>query len=169
MAQGFQAPLCFEDDGQATAVEFRAEVARIAGSRQFRASPRLLAFLSYVMERTLAGQCSRIKGYTIAVEALGRDASFDPQSDPIVRVEAGRLRRALARYYAHEGRGASVMIALPRGSYVPVFQRRGASATLLGKGANLECVLDQLFELRRQLDAITADIESARASSKPAD
>src|ERR1044072_8595836 len=65
----------------------------------------------------------RIKGYTIAVEALGRAENFDPQADPIVRVEAMRLRRALTRYYENGGKHDPVVIALPLGNYVPMFRR----------------------------------------------
>ena len=73
---------------------------RMAASEAFRGSPQLIAFLRYVVEATLRGQADRIKGYTIATEALGRTVDFDPQADPIVRVEATRLRRALNRYRA---------------------------------------------------------------------
>jgi tetratricopeptide (TPR) repeat protein len=108
--------------------EVQHALAAIVTSPAFSASPQLAAFLRFVVEAALDGQSDRIKGYTIAVEALGRDASFDPQSDPIVRVEAGRLRRALDRYYAEAGQSDPVAIELPRGSYVPVFRRRHAPA-----------------------------------------
>ena len=78
----------------------------MAASEAFRGSPQLVAFLRYVVEATLRGEHDRIKGYTIAVEALGRAEDFDPQSDPIVRVEATRLRRAINRYYARTAAGA---------------------------------------------------------------
>jgi hypothetical protein len=99
-------------------------VERAANSRPLRGSPRLVAFLRYVVEQTLAGKADAIKSYTVAVEALGRKPSFDPQADPIVRVEAGRLRRALAHYYELDGRDDPVVITLPRGSYVPHVLRR---------------------------------------------
>ena len=95
----------------------------MAASEAFRGSPQLVAFLRYVVEATLRGEQDRIKGYTIAVEALGRADDFDPQTDPIVRVEAMRLRRALNRYYANGGKHDPVVIDLPLGSYVPVFRR----------------------------------------------
>jgi tetratricopeptide (TPR) repeat protein len=95
----------------------------MAGSEAFRGSPQLVSFLRYVVEATLRGDSDRIKGYTIAVEALGRAEDFDPQADPIVRVEAMRLRRALARHYANGGKGDRVLIDLPLGSYVPAFRR----------------------------------------------
>src|SRR5262245_47349892 len=109
------------DDGPC-ADEIRAALEHMAGSEAFRGSPQLVSFLRYVVEATLRGDSDRIKGYTIAVEALGRAEDFDPQADPIVRVEAMRLRRALARYYANGGKGDCVLIDLPLGSYVPAFR-----------------------------------------------
>jgi tetratricopeptide (TPR) repeat protein len=103
--------------------EVRAALDHVAASEAFRGSPQLVAFLRYVVEATLRGEQDRIKGYTIAVEALGRGDDFDPQNDPIVRVEATRLRRALHRYYENGGRDDAVQIDLPLGSYVPVFRR----------------------------------------------
>ena len=93
--------------------EIRAALEHMAASEAFRGSPQLVAFLRYVVEETLRGASDRIKGYTIAVEALGRAENFDPQLDPIVRVEAMRLRRALARYYANGGKNDPVLIDLP--------------------------------------------------------
>ena len=103
--------------------EIRRQLVRIVGSAPLIGSLRLTRFLTFVVKATLAGEGARIKAYTIAVEALGRGSDFDPQADPIVRVEAGRLRTALARYYADAGRDDPVTIELPRGSYVPTFRR----------------------------------------------
>src|SRR5687767_500818 len=80
--------------------EVRLALARIAASRPFDTSPKLTSFLRFVVEAALSGRGDRLKGYTIGVEALGRGENFDPQADAIVRVEAVRLRRALAAYYA---------------------------------------------------------------------
>src|ERR1700738_3035509 len=80
--------------------EIRLALERMAASEAFRGSPQLIVFLRYVVEATLRGQADRIKGYTIATEALGRPFAFAPKADPIVRVEATRLRRALTRYHA---------------------------------------------------------------------
>jgi hypothetical protein len=108
--------------------EVRAALATIAASRPFKTSPKLTSFLRFVVETTLAGEGRRLKGYTIGVEALGRGENFDPQADPIVRVEAVRLRRALAAYYVGEGSHDPVIIGLPRGRYVPTFRRAARSA-----------------------------------------
>jgi tetratricopeptide (TPR) repeat protein len=123
-----------DDDGQRrlapSAEECRGALASVLASPAFQASPQLAAFLRFVVEATLSGQSDRIKGYTIGLEALGRAPDFDPQSDPIVRVEAGRLRRALDAYYAVSGAADPIAIALPVGSYVPVFTRRDPAPSM---------------------------------------
>ena len=104
--------------------EIRTAVERMILSDVFSRSPQLGAFLRFVTDATLAGKSDRIKAYTIGVEVLRRDTNFDPQLDPIVRVEATRLRRAIERYYAGPGQDDAIVIDLPRGSYVPTFRRR---------------------------------------------
>ncbi|MBX9843154.1 MAG: hypothetical protein K2Z80_15235 [Xanthobacteraceae bacterium] len=104
--------------------EIRAALDHMLLSDVFSRSPQLGAFLRFVTEAVLHGKGDRIKAYTIGVEVLRRDTSFDPQVDPIVRVEATRLRRAIERYYAGPGRDDAVVIDLPRGSYVPTFRHR---------------------------------------------
>jgi TolB-like protein/tetratricopeptide (TPR) repeat protein len=84
-------------------------------------STQLSRFLDYVVRATLRGEEGSIKAYSIAVDVLGRPAHFDPQSDPIVRVQARRLRGLIAQYYASAGQGESVRIDLPTGRYVPEF------------------------------------------------
>ncbi|HEX8164608.1 MAG TPA: tetratricopeptide repeat protein [Beijerinckiaceae bacterium] len=102
----------------------RAALARVVASEPFRNAPRLVAFLTFVVGKTLAGEAAALKGYTIATQALGRPDDFDPQADPIVRVEAGRLRRALQAFYEGEGAADPVRIAIPVGSYGAVFEHR---------------------------------------------
>jgi TolB-like protein len=106
----------------------RDALARLLASDDLKASPQLASFLRFIVEEQLAGRADTIKGYTIATEALGRDTSFDPQTDPIVRVEATRLRRALDRYYGGSGRDDPVEIVVPKGAYVPQFVSRRASS-----------------------------------------
>ena len=101
------------------AAEVRAQVQRMTASDVFASSPQLAAFLVFVVEAVLRGHGERLKGYTIGVEVLRRDVNFDPQIDPIVRVEATRLRRAIERYYSGPGADDPVVIGLPRGGYVP--------------------------------------------------
>jgi adenylate cyclase len=102
--------------------EARAALERILASRCFQQAGRASDFLRFVVEQTLAGNGQRLKGYTIGVEVFGRPADFDAQSDALVRVEAGRLRRRLVEYYADEGSSDTVRIELPRGTYAAEYR-----------------------------------------------
>jgi adenylate cyclase len=99
----------------------RAALERVLASPDFEASGRNRAFLRYVVEETLAGRDDRIKAYNIAITVFNRDSNFDPQLDSIVRIEAGRLRRALEHYYLTAGRSDPFRISIPKGHYVPMF------------------------------------------------
>lgn len=107
----------------------RAELERVLNSPVFCQSARLRRFLSYVVECAINGQSGDIKEYTVALEVFDRTADFDPRLDPIVRVEGGRLRQKLARYYESLGAGNPIRIELPKGSYAPVFTSRPPRAT----------------------------------------
>ena len=100
--------------------EIRLQLERILSSPEFAVPARGCAFLRYVVEETLAGRSAWIKGYTIATEVFGRDETFT-QDDPVVRIEAGRLRRALERYYLVSGQDDPIRIDIPKGAYVPNF------------------------------------------------
>src|SRR5918994_2007141 len=94
---------------------------RVLASRDFRNSERKRRFLKFVVQETLAGRADRIKAYSIALDAFDRDSSFDPVADPVVRIEAGRLRRCLEHYYLTEGAEDRIRITIPKGGYVPHF------------------------------------------------
>lgn len=106
------------------AATVRAQLHRILTHKEFGATERNQRFLAFVVNETLEGRGERIKAYTIATDVFGRDSAFDPQSDPIVRVEAGQLRRALDRFYLSAGRQDQVEIAIPKGGYAPQFTWR---------------------------------------------
>ncbi|MBV9629793.1 MAG: adenylate cyclase, partial [Xanthobacteraceae bacterium] len=99
--------------GQPSQHEVRAALERVITSPVFRSSPQLAAFLKFIVDSALTGHTEDIKGYTIAVKALGRGEDFNPKTDAIVRVEAGRLRRALATYYAEAGAHDPIGIEIP--------------------------------------------------------
>ena len=99
----------------------RAKLERVLRSAHFDGSARSRAFLRYVVEEVLAGRAAYLKQAAIAVEVFGRKPDFDAVIDPIVRVQAGRLRRSLERYYLLSGDVDSIRIELPKGSYAPVF------------------------------------------------
>jgi tetratricopeptide (TPR) repeat protein len=86
-------------------------------------------FLSFVVTEYLRGRQTRIKAVTIAQFVYGRDQDFDSQSDPIVRVEAGRLRSRLGEYYADTGRNDPIEIEIPKGAYVPLISLRSDYAS----------------------------------------
>lgn len=97
-----------------------AQLERVTASPEFPGGSRAATFLRYVVGETLAGRSGRIKGYSIAIEVFGRDDKFT-QEDPVVRMEAGRLRRLLERYYLVSGKNDPVRIDVPKGGYVPAF------------------------------------------------
>ncbi|HEY3518248.1 MAG TPA: hypothetical protein VGL98_14460, partial [Gammaproteobacteria bacterium] len=105
-------------DAKPTATEVTAALERILRSRCFAHATRASDFLRFVVEKTLAGEGAELKGYTIAIHVFGRPADFDAKSDPLVRVEALRLRQRLTEYYAGEGSAERVKLDLPRGGYV---------------------------------------------------
>ncbi len=100
----------------------RAGLDRILASPTFAGTKRLQQFLAFIVDETLAGRGDALKEFTIATEVYGRDASFDPRTDTLVRVEAGRLRRRLESYYLKEGRGDAIRFSIPKGRYVPAVQ-----------------------------------------------
>ncbi len=109
--------------------QVRAQLDRILAHPEFQATEKMREFLRFVVEETLAGRKHRIKGYTVATRVFGRGDDFDAGQDPIVSIQAGRLRRALERYYLVAGGHDSVVIDIPKGRYVPKFT---SQATELG-------------------------------------
>ena len=102
----------------------RAELATLLESKEFVRAPKLAKLLSYLCEKFFAGESNQIKEYSIALEVFQRRESFDQDSDSIVRVEANRLRKRLAEYYAGEGSSHALHITIPVGQYVPRFEAR---------------------------------------------
>jgi TolB-like protein/tetratricopeptide (TPR) repeat protein len=110
------------------------QLEKVLLSSAFQGAERSSTLLRFLVEQTVAGHADRLKEYTLATQALGRNVAFDPRSDPIVRAEASRLRDRLHRYYAKEGRTDALVFDLPKGSYVPRFERRTAFPASLGEG-----------------------------------
>ena len=111
------------DFHQPTPKQVREELDRILQYSGYFRSTRSKNFLKYITDQTLAGNSRRLKQYLIATEVLGRGSDFDPDTDPVVRLEATKLRRALDDYYLREGANDPVRISIPKGSYVPAFER----------------------------------------------
>jgi TolB-like protein len=95
---------------------------RILAHPEFQGTPQQNEFLRFVVLETLDGRQDTIKGYTVATEVFGRKADFDPKIDPIVSIQANKLRRALERYYLVAGGSDPIRIDMPKGTYVPTFR-----------------------------------------------
>jgi hypothetical protein len=120
----------------------RAELEAVLHSEYFVHAPTLAHLLSYLCEDLFAGKASQIKEYSVGVEVFHRGASFDQDADSIVRVEANRLRKRLAAYYAGEGASHRLHITIPLGQYVPQFgstsSRQGASRPGIENAATVQ-------------------------------
>lgn len=108
------------------AAAVRAAVDRVISSADFRASQRNRDFLRYIVEAELEGRGHEVNAYVIGSRIFGRGGKFDHVNDPIVRIEASKLRRELEHYYLTGGRGESIAIHLPKGAYRPTFEQREA-------------------------------------------
>ncbi len=104
--------------------EIRAELDTILTSDLFARSDRLSRFLQVTVNQTLAGKADTLKEYVLGTEVFDKDASFDPRTDTVVRVQARRLRAALTEYYAGTGKHDRLLIEMPTGGYVPSFHKR---------------------------------------------
>jgi hypothetical protein len=147
--------------------EIREQLDRLLSSRLFCQSKRYPMFLQYVVEQTLQGKAENLKERTLGIEVFHRDAAYDTNADPVVRVAAGEIRKRLAQYYYEDGHENEIRIEIGSGSYVPAFrlparvapavseteptvlaatapvllQRPRSSSRWLGRGAILAAVL----------------------------
>lgn len=143
------------------------ELERILASRCFQRSLRLRDLLHFLVSRRLRQPDGNLKEYVIGTEVFGKPDSFDPRADPIVRVQAARLRAKLNTYYQTDGRDDRVHIKLLAGSYAPVFAQRDPEreAAALGQGTAKAAVavcpfirLGRARSLRRYAQGLTAEL-----------
>jgi hypothetical protein len=104
--------------------EFFQQIDNIIKSHSLRGSESLCKLLQYLAKQAVYHPDAPLKEYQIATEVYGRPADFDPQSDSIIRVQAGRLRVKLAEYYAGEGAADPILVKIPKGSYHLTFEAR---------------------------------------------
>ena len=107
-----------------TSKEILTQLMRVLSSSQLIGSNVLSEFLNFIVRETIDGRGAELKEYTIGVHALKKESDFNPQLDSIVRIHAGRLRRALKEYYYEEGSADQIIIHIPKGSYIPAFELR---------------------------------------------
>lgn len=100
------------------------ELEAILANPHFRGSKRYPALLKYVVDATLDQRTSDLKERTLGVEVFGRQPDYDTNSDPVVRISAGEVRKRIAQYYHENGHHSRVQIELPLGSYTPEFRLR---------------------------------------------
>ena len=100
-----------------------AELERLLADPRFKVTDRNRAFLRYIARESLSGDSRGVKAYSVAIDVFGRASDFDPNIDPIVRIEATRLRASLDQYYEAYGADLPIRIQLPRGHYIAEFTR----------------------------------------------
>jgi hypothetical protein len=111
--------------------EVRSHVRRIVASGGFVAAGSIRRLLEFTVEKTLSGHSGEIKEFALGVDVFGRKASFDPQSDSIVRVQARKLRERLRVYYESDGVHDPIRIEYRKGSYIPVIRPFAPTETAL--------------------------------------
>ncbi len=118
--------------GPLTPSAIKSQLDRVVVGKGFRQSERMKRFLTLAVERSLLGKPATLKEYEVALAVYDKPATFDPRIDPIVRVEASRLRAKLREYYEDEGRNDPIVISIRKGSYAAVFRKRrsGPAGTL---------------------------------------
>lgn len=151
----------------------RQQLEKITASARFREAPGLVRLLQFVVLRELEGRGAEIKESTIAIEVFGRAESFDGRLDNLVRVNASRLRTKLSAYYAEEGRDDSVVVEIPRGSYVPRFISAAEAVSEAGSGPAVRPLPGRSFSglavvLSLVLLAIAASVLSYQAGARAA-
>jgi adenylate cyclase len=141
--------------------DVREHLDRVLRSPHFDGSARSREFLRYVVDEVLAGRAAYLKQAAIAVEVFGRKPDFDAVIDPIVRVQAGRLRRSLERYYLLCGDADFIRIELPKGSYAPVFletcDRPAPRVNAVATASTWPTVIVYPFTLHSSRDDASAD------------
>jgi hypothetical protein len=170
-------------ESPAVEAQYRQELERLLNSEMFRHAGSVSKLLEYLGHKSLAGDGSSLKEFTIGVDAFRKPPDYNPQSDPLVRVLASKLRHRLDEYYRTEGSGALVRIELPKGHYQLHFQPREgilegpSSATQncevrkwrrISCGLMLALVAVAILAFRRD-SAAAADSSSAPAFSENAE
>lgn len=102
----------------------RAQVDRILQNKSLRLTEGQRRLLSYLVDKSLAGEADELKEYVIGLDAFGKPPSYDPRQESVVRMHVGRLRQKLADYYHTEGAGDPIFVDLPKGGFKVTFEAR---------------------------------------------
>ena len=140
---------------------------KVVVSAEMRRSKKLCEFLRFTVEEVLRGHGSELKEYAIGVGVFRRGREFDTGADPIVRVQARRLRSKLQQYYQAEGRDEPMRIEFPVGSYSPVFiQRMPQPAQATFPQASIQVRIGAASKLIAVLPFVGMGAEGAEAFSE---
>jgi tetratricopeptide (TPR) repeat protein len=145
-----------------------AELDRILSSPGFSRSERLCKFLRFVIDQRIQGKDSQLKETVLGCEIFGRKADYDPRHDPVVRMEAAKLRARLAEYYVSVGANDPLRIEIPKGTYVPRWhingmRRRRASWTLAVAAMVALCLVTTGFLVWRRANSAAEASRAAEA------
>ncbi len=116
----------FHTESGLSVAEIQDQRDRILASKIFSRSKRQSAFLDHVVNAELAGRADKLKEIALGIDVFEKDTSFNPGTDPIVRVEAARVRAKLREYYDEDGSADPIRIEIPKGHYVPLFSATNA-------------------------------------------
>jgi hypothetical protein len=119
------------DLSKAKNAELAIQVERILQSNTFRHSQALRLLLKFLTAKVGSGEADQLNEYSIAIDCLGKPATYDSRHDSTVRIQMGRLRRKLAEYYQNEGEHNPFRVELPKGSFKLVFEEHAEPASLV--------------------------------------
>ncbi|MBL8203700.1 MAG: hypothetical protein JNM09_05675 [Blastocatellia bacterium] len=116
----------YKDSGKEAVIsaeEIRHALTTIVQSKYFAHAPKKQKFLQCICEYHLQGRATNLNEYLIGCEVFDKGPNYHPSADPVVRVSAHDVRKKLEMYYQNEGRNDPIRMAIPIGTYVPVFTR----------------------------------------------
>jgi hypothetical protein len=106
----------------------QSQVERILHSEELRGSEVLRRLLRFLAEKSASGEADELKEYIVAIDGLGKPATYDPRHNSAVRIQVGRLRQKLADYYRGEGRCDPIVIDVPKGRFKLKYEFRACPA-----------------------------------------
>lgn len=141
--------------------DLNIQLSKIIKHDLFCRSKRSISFLEYICSCKIQGRENYIKEYSIGVDAFGLSYSFNPQDDPRVRVEARRLRKKLEQYYKSAGALDSIIINIPTGSYIPLFE--SSKQNYNDRSDDLDLDLEKIKSLYFHADEIILKFQNFKA------
>jgi hypothetical protein len=103
-----------------------AQIQRIVQSKTFRTSEVHRNLLTYLADKSLAGDSDSLKEYTVGLDVFSKPDSYDPRQESTVRMHVARLRQKLSEYYRTEGIDDPIFVDLPKGGFRVTFEPRPA-------------------------------------------